>query len=179
MTAEQILDEPIWIGWSLGREGAKAILKLLDKHQPKLILDVGSGASTILFAAWAGENNARVVSLEHEKLYADATKKELKKYGLKAELKVRPLIQFRQGWFYAAHLPSEIDFCLIDGPPGTYGRGASLYQIFPHLADNYLVVLDDANREGEKKILKQWKDDFPIKVRKNRLNHRLAEITWA
>jgi hypothetical protein len=55
---------------------------------------------------------------------------------------------------------------LVDGPPG-YGEGmaASRYPALPalrgKLAPGALVVLDDAEREPEQRILAQWRDAVP------------------
>lgn len=168
-----IIDDLPWDGWSIGRKGAAKILELLDAQKPKLLLDVGSGLSTILMAAWAADNDAVVVSLEHERKYADQTQKYLNKYNLTADLRINQLKETEHGFFYDTELPDGIDFALIDGPPGTIGREGTFYSIYPHLNPNFLVILDDAQRKHESEMLEQWKRDFNI-IMENK--SRMAEI---
>jgi hypothetical protein len=60
---------------------------------------------------------------------------------------------------------SGIELLLVDGPPG-YGEGMALsrYPALPALAERLapgaLVVLDDAQRDGERRILDAWEREL-------------------
>jgi hypothetical protein len=164
-------------GWAVGTMTAELILKILNEKKPKTILDVGSGLSTVLFAEWAKENNAKVISLEHQERFYNETKELLDNYGLTADLRLVDLIKDEHGYFYDTELPDEIDFALIDGPPGSIGRGATIYAIFPHFSDDFVAWLDDSHRDYEAAILAQWKKDLPIKISKREGFYRGAMIT--
>ena len=77
------------------------------------------------------------------------------------------------GWYDPAalgRLPKRgIDLLLVDGPPaGGPGIQASRYRALPALADrlapNAAVVLDDADREGERRVLDRWLAGFPLRL---------------
>jgi len=162
-----------WDGWSIGKRSADILLNILNEHKPKKILDIGSGLSTVLFSEWAAENNAEVISLEHTKKYYESTKKLLNQ---KVDLRLCDLIETKHGFFYKTELPNDIDFVLIDGPPGSIGRNATFYAVYPHLSKGYLAWLDDADRQGEREILKNWQADFPIQVTRAEGYERAALI---
>jgi hypothetical protein len=99
--------------------------------------------------------------LEREGLEAVAT-------VLEAPLVAHPLALAGAPWYDEAALgalPDEgIELLLVDGPPG-YGEGMALSRhpalpVFAErLADGALVVLDDAERPGEREILGRWERD--------------------
>lgn len=151
-------------GWAVGSKTAHKLIDHLNNTKPKRILDIGSGLTTILFAEWANKNNAEVISLEHQHKYYIQTSNLLYKYNLQVDLRLCPLIKTKWGAFYKTDLPKEIDFVLIDGPPGSIGRQGTLYNIFPNLSFNCTVWLDDCDRRQEKKILEQWQRDLKVTV---------------
>ena len=60
-----------------------------------------------------------------------------------------------------AELPEATELLLVDGPPG-YGDGMersrypALPVLEPRLSPGAMVILDDANRRGEREILERW-----------------------
>lgn len=169
-----IIKELKFGGWSIDRIGAQYVIDMLDTYQPKSILDVGSGISTAIFADWAKDNDAKVTTLEHSSYYKNQTEKLLKKHKLKGNILLSNLIKTEHGYFYSSELPIAIDFVLVDGPPSKYGRMAALYYLWPYLSKKFMVLLDDANRVGERQILQKWQQDFTISVDIN--HYRIAEI---
>lgn len=151
-------------GWAVGSETARRLSTLLNREKPKRILDIGSGLTTVLFAEWAKDNKARVISLEHDTRYFMQTCKLLHNYGLDVDIRLCELRRTKHGMFYDTTLPINIDFVLIDGPPGSIGRQATLYSIYPYLSKNYTVWLDDAFRKDESNMLTQWQLDLDIEV---------------
>ena len=58
------------------------------------------------------------------------------------------------------------DLVIIDAPQYYYGRDGCLPLIYNHLAENALIVLDDAGRSGEKWSIFRWLETFPsLKLR--------------
>jgi hypothetical protein len=61
----------------------------------------------------------------------------------------------------------KIDLLLVDGPPayGTelrYARYPAVPFFKPYLAQDYTVVLDDINRQGEQEIVERWENELGI-----------------
>lgn len=170
------LPKDFWQGWSIGKQSGDSILKLLNKHKPKKILDLGSGYSTVLFGLWAKENGAEVISLEQSQLFLGKTRKLLAEYDLDTKVNYAPLVDTEHGIFYNYDLPDNIDFVLIDGPAwSNNGRKAAFYEVYPHLSKDYVVWVDDAYRDLNRQARLQWQKDFPIKVIED--NYRSVIIT--
>lgn len=151
-------------GWAAGSKTAHKLIEYLDELKPRKILDIGSGLTTVLFAEWAKENGAEVISLEHQEKYYNATSKLLDEHSLRADLRLCKLVKTKWGMFYETNIPQGLDFILIDGPPGSIGRGATLYNIYPSLSKDFTAWLDDCTRPQEKQILKQWVQDLEVEV---------------
>jgi hypothetical protein len=154
------LDEPgLWSGWALDAPGAQLVHSRLIGRRPRLIVEAGSGASTVLLAEYARTAGARVVSLEHQAQYREATARLLAERCLAdyVDLRLAPLMSTPAGPWYHTPLPDGIDLALVDGPPeGAGGRAAALPELLAHLAEGAELVLDDAHRPGERTALAQW-----------------------
>ncbi len=88
----------------------------------KLILECGSGLSTLLLGAIAKKNNIKIVSLEHMDNWAEKVEKELSKYHLNNnQVLVCPLVDYGDFVWYKYNELSdqEIGLCICDGPPGS------------------------------------------------------------
>jgi hypothetical protein len=59
-----------------------------------------------------------------------------------------------------------VELLIVDGPPAARG---SRYPALPLLADRLApgaaILLDDTDREGERKAVERWSDEFPIRLR--------------
>ena len=148
------------------------------------VLELGSGLSTVLLANHfrrAGEG--RVLSYDDDERWAALTKASLEREGLAsiAEVRVAPLTEVEAGgrraaWYDLSGLDKSerFDLIVVDGPPSWKGdslaRLPALYELIPRLADNGVLVLDDAARPGERTIAWQWQRDFPD------LHFRMVEI---
>ncbi|MFL1441808.1 glycosyltransferase [Nocardiopsis protaetiae] len=166
--APAAVDDPgLWTGWALDAPGAGHLQHVLEDREPRLIVEAGSGASTVLLAEYARATGARVVSLEHQERYRDATAQLLADRGLTGHVDLRlvPLISTPAGPWYDTELPDGIDLVLVDGPPeGAGGRAAALGAVLPHLADDAELLLDDASRPGERAALARWEREFGARV---------------
>lgn len=49
-------------------------------------------------------------------------------------------------------MPRDFSLVLCDGPPASTvgGRSGTLPRLHPHLGDEYVVLIDDAHRDGER-----------------------------
>lgn len=150
------------------------------RHRPELVVECGSGTSTV----WLGyaverAGRGRVVALEHDERYADATRELVVAHGLDKVVEVRlaPLERWapesggRTLQWYARAAFADLDgigVLFVDGPPG-YSAPTARYPALPLLlercAADPLIVLDDAYRADERTLSDRWLAEFPGFVR--------------
>jgi predicted O-methyltransferase YrrM len=142
-------------------------------RQPMTIVECSSGASTVVAARCCQLNGkGHVFSLENATEFADKTRRLLHDAGLDdwatvihAPLEPISISGDTYPWYSLAGLPKlPIDILIVDGPPGflrnqaRYPAGALL---IPRLSEGGIVMLDDANRDDERRIIARWKSEFP------------------
>ena len=174
---------PSLTGWAISPELASTLLTLIRSHEPEVILELGSGASTIIMGyAVEQKGRGRVISLDHSKKYGAQTQQQLAAHALQnwAEVRHAPLepVEF-QGeawqWYDLDTLGDEltIDMVVIDGPPretGPMARYPAVPALYEHLSAEAVVVLDDAYRDDEKAMLDRWMteyDDFELDIQES------------
>jgi len=160
-------------GWAASPDFLLLIVEHTRQHQPKVILECSSGASTIALAQSVKLNGkGRVLSLEHDPEYAEKTREELKKQGLQdyatvldAPLKKYIFNENQYLWYnFGAQIGDlPIDMLVIDGPPGSLNRLARYPAgplLLPMLTKNGSVFLDDSDRIDEQEIINLWVTQF-------------------
>ncbi|HEX3694847.1 MAG TPA: class I SAM-dependent methyltransferase [Polyangia bacterium] len=135
---------------------------LLDRTAPKLILEFGSGESTRLFADWASTNDARLVSVEHERSWVDEVARRLRPEQRQAVTMVHaPLRPVRLGlrqfltYRFLDQLAAQVaqaDLLLLDGPHIS-GREAVLYFVLANTRPGKLIVVDDFRHYSVREML--------------------------
>jgi predicted O-methyltransferase YrrM len=160
-------------GFTITGEEAAFFFHLIRRHRPKLILELGSGSSTVLFAAALRANgNGRLISIEHDGGHVERTRMMLEHAELidRVELVHAPLTDLALNdrtfqWYdlgsKLATLTEKIDFLFVDGPPGkvqTLSRFPALPMFASHLSPRALVIVDDGAREDELKMVELWGD---------------------
>lgn len=171
--------------WAIDEHTTRELEHFLHTRRPRLIVEAGSGHSTVTLAEYASRTGATVISLEHLPEYAAQTTALLASRGLAAhvDLRLAPLAGVGtpdgpRAW-YATPLPDGVDFALIDGPPKTVGRHAAMYALHPHLAEGWEVWLDDAHRPGERDCLTRWAKHLGVSVHVTDTPKGLAKIRAA
>jgi predicted O-methyltransferase YrrM len=160
--------------WAISPSTLVWILDHLLDPSVRTILELGSGSSTIWFATALAKRGGegRVVALESSADYAESTRTELAKHGLRDRAQVlhAPLVDTavpgreNQPWFDISVLPDlpPVDLLFVDGPVGTIADQVR-YPAYPLLADRLApgatVVLDDTGRPAEAAIVKAWKQE--------------------
>jgi predicted O-methyltransferase YrrM len=176
--------------WSLADEVLEVAVAAVDRGA-RTIVECGSGRSTVVLARQLADVGAgRVHSLEHDSAWAQRTAALLADEGLKrAEVIPAPLEAHQlaggAGWYALsalARLPRSIDLLLIDGPPAGdaelhRSRHPALAEIGPRLAPGATVVLDDAQRPGEKEAIDLWSREYGLRF-VQRPGARLATTRW-
>lgn len=161
-------------GWALNPVGLLTLVDLIERHGVEKVVECGSGTSTLWIAlALQARGSGKVVSLDHERRFADAARWMLDLHGLTewAEVRHAPLVDTAtpRGTFQwydvdPSTIGSGIDLLIVDGPPSTIGRLArypALPVLAPYLSPSALVLADDTSRPDEVEMLEYWRAEEP------------------
>jgi predicted O-methyltransferase YrrM len=156
--------------WTL-RPVALNLVRDLIRAGRTSVVECGSGLSTVTIArALRAADRGRVHSLEHAPEFAATTRAALADEALDGFATVvdAPLVD---GWYdraALARLPrSGVELLLVDGPPANEpeierSRYPALPALAGRLARDAAIVLDDADRDGERWVIERWLDEFPL-----------------
>lgn len=156
-------------GWAASPELLEFLAQEVSVTRPHLIVETGSGVSTIVIGYLLEQMGAgRVVSLEHDAAYADRMRAHVDAHGLCDFVRIldAPLVDREfddQTWTWyetrGLELPGAIDLLFVDGPPSVIARLAR-YPALPvfqeALSEKATVVLDDGRRADETEIARRW-----------------------
>lgn len=166
------------------------LLHIIRTRQPRLVLELGSGTSSVWIAYALERTGGRLVSLDHDREYAERTRALLSAHGLGAVAEVReaPLTPLTVEdktfqWYDVTTLADldGVDLVLIDGPPASTGRDArypALHVVEPLLSATATVVCDDANRRDEQAAVLRWTQDIPGLSREPEILGRHAVLSY-
>ncbi len=159
-------------GGALRPFGIAYILNEIIINQRKFILEFGSGLSTIMMARLIKKNNlnSMIYTIEHNHEWACIITNYLKNEDLlqyvkiiKTDLKEIQTSVGKVNWYEKYKILSVIknekfDLIIIDGPPANaenikYSRYPGLTEMFPYFDQDFCLILDDSNREGEREII--------------------------
>ena len=134
------------------------------KLATKPILECGSGISTLVAARWASQP---VHALEHMPAWAQKVRLGASRSGLSPIVHDAPLRSCGDyDWYLLpATLPEAFALVICDGPPGTTRGGR--FGLVPELRDRLsgaMVLLGDADRDGESATIRRWSDEFGATV---------------
>lgn len=181
---------PQMTAWSLEPTSLARLLHIVLERKPRLIVECGSGASTVWLAYAAREVGAKVIALEHLEKYAEASFEEVERHGLSEHVEVRfaPLETFDVGgeeysWYSRDAWKElvEIDLLLVDGPPkatGDHARYPAIPLLEPGIGAGALIVLDDVHREEEREVLTRWREQFRSVGAEHSIGPRTVAVEW-
>lgn len=182
---------PLLDGWAMDPISMLSLLQQVMNARPRLILECGSGTSTVWLAAALREiGSGRLVSLDHLEDYAQHTRAALADQGLEdfADVRCAPLVQVELAdesvqWYDPVTVSdvSGVDLLVVDGPPkgaGPQARYPALPLVASKLSDGALIVLDDTDRPEEAEILERWRQSFPELSRPSAAGPRTAVLEW-
>lgn len=125
------------------------------------VLECGSGVTTLVLAALAGQNHYHLTCLEHDPFWSERVRQVVVAAGLKsATILTAELVDYGEYAWYGLPepLPEHIDLVVCDGPPGSTKGGR--YGLGPmaegSLTEDSIVLLDDAQRDEERKVAERW-----------------------
>jgi glycosyltransferase involved in cell wall biosynthesis/predicted O-methyltransferase YrrM len=161
-------------GYPASPDFLKMVAELIFKRKPNLILEMGSGVSTLITAYCLKHlGSGNIISLEHDQQFLSISKKNLSIHGLDdiAKIVFAPLKEVNikgenRLWYDIEQLDGikNIDMSIIDGPP-SYVQQLIRYPALPllrdRLSDDAIIIMDDGAREDEKKTVELWTREFP------------------
>lgn len=153
--------------WAASPDVLLTLFEIAQRTTPRVILDLGSGMSTLVLAKSAPQ--AKIISVDNSEEYAEKTRKLLAAHGItNVEIRVAPLTAHHSGveWYDTSVLGdiSEIDLLFIDGPPGSKNNQARLPAVaecLKKLKANAVIVIDDAARDGERAMAEKFAQALP------------------
>lgn len=167
---------PSLTGWAASPELLTQILTMVKSYQPKTVLELGSGASTIaipyMLDRWG---NGSMTSIDHDADFAEKTRDYLALHEhTNAKLFHCPLTSTSVDgaeylWYDLSHasIPKNIDLLIVDGPPlqtNPIARYPALPLLWDRLSDSAIILMDDADRADEQEIVRRWSERYPIEV---------------
>jgi len=124
------------------------------------VLEAGAGQSTLLLNALARHRgDMRVVTLEHDSGWADRMRSLSGGDVRQAPLAEREVEGARVHTYdHDLSAAERFDLVLVDGPNGTTRRSrwGCLELLAANLADEFIVIFDDAHRAGEQDTVRRF-----------------------
>ncbi|MCA1803277.1 MAG: class I SAM-dependent methyltransferase [Rhodothermaceae bacterium] len=160
--------------WTASPELITRIFYLMKLHQPGVIVELGSGASSVCGGYFCEHlGGGKLITLDHDNNYAGLTRKNLNNHSLDSYVDVRhaPLMECdvngsTHTWYDLKAFDDihTIDMLIIDGPPHKtqlHARFPALPLLFSKLSKHAVIILDDASREQETEIVRRWITQYP------------------
>ena len=160
--------------WTLDKDSIALLWKKLQEEQPDIILECGSGVSTLLFSRFFSLHHpqGRVISFEQGADEKQRIEQWLDKTQLRAfaTLFHTPLDPNGRYAFDLQALDKALggkkaDWLIVDGPAGPQScRDNTLPTLLPYMKKESRWWMDDAFRDGELAYLQQWDQNEHIQV---------------
>lgn len=169
-----LLFEYEYDGWVLPKDSMRFLIALVRAIQPKKVVEFGGGLSTRALARELLADSS-LLSFDHGQAFANRTQEAVdsSQHCCSIDIMVR---QLRVQWYQRKPLTfydlssddqaklQGAEFVFVDGPPGRLGREAALYVAFSLMSPGAVLMLDDANRPGERRAKAAWKKLFGTAV---------------
>jgi len=144
-------------GWAASPDFLLTLAHITKTLRPRLTVELGSGTSTLVLA----KSGARkIISLDHSEEFGAQTRTMLETHKVRGvEIRIHELESYPSGykWYAKATLEglAKIDLLVIDGPPSATNPDArypALEHLIPLLSPKATVILDDVDRDEERKL---------------------------
>ncbi|MEV7964828.1 class I SAM-dependent methyltransferase [Sphaerisporangium sp. NPDC088356] len=159
-------------GWAASPDVLRLLIERIAVDRAKIVVECGSGSSSV----WLGYavqrfGGGRVVALEHDERFAEASRDLVLAHGLQDTVEIRhaPLTSWSAEsipWYdpRAVEDLSGIGLLFVDGPPGAAAplvRYPAVPVLLPRCAADAWIVLDDTNRPAEREVADRWLREYP------------------
>ena len=148
----------------------KLIMETIISNKPELIVELGSGTSTIIAAKTLEKlKSGFLLSIDNDAKFAEQTRQRitletLEKYSevITSELKDITVNGESYNWYDTSFLEKieiKIELLIVDGPPRIINKNAR-YPAIPLLkkfiTDDTVILLDDGRRKDEQNTVELW-----------------------
>lgn len=168
---------PSMRSWEISPDCAAVLVSVIRENKPNVIVEFGSGVSTIIAGYAAKENKSgKIISFVDDQKYAEISMDNIKAHHLDsvatiihAPQKEIALKEKKYQWYDQDIILSvlensePIDLLIINGlrEMQNIERYPTLPVLFGFLANNAVIVFDDSiNDEVEKKTISSWMQEF-------------------
>lgn len=161
-------------GWAASPDFLRNVCSHALAQRPASVVECSSGISTLVLARCMQLNGqGHVHSLEHNPEFAEKTRQLLHLHGLESwatvcDAPLKPLVlpSWTGQWYSYEVLPANltIELMVVDGPPwfvAELARYPAIPALYERMQANSAVFLDDADRPGEKELVRRWEAEFP------------------
>jgi len=189
-------------GWAIGPDLALHLVKMIESNNYDVVIEFGSGTSTVLIARALAKAAARrerkpqavQLAFEHLEEYRQQTLTELRQAGMsdRVQLNLAPLVPYvapnggTYSYYDCHHKLADLSrrlgaslhriLVLVDGPPGRTGKHArfpALPVLLSYFPNDRLdILMDDFARTDEREIAELWLAD----ARRRGLSAELAPL---
>ena len=165
--------------YALDATRAHRLLWEIVQKQPRSVVELGPGASTVLLDLVRGPHIPRfeLYSVEHDERFIESMRSLVAYHGIRdvhliaAPLEPQQFGKWSGNWYRRdalAQIPEGVDFLVVDGPPGTLttqSRYPALLALRSRLAKGAVIFVDDADRADERAMIEQWlQDDNSVRL---------------
>jgi len=155
-------------GYAAGLRYLEQIARLMRETEG-VVLECGSGVTTLLAGLLAEKYGRHVWTLEHHPDWCGTIRRQLARRGIRT-VKVchAPLTGYGDyEWYRIPEIPLPADFGLVicDGPPGRTqgGRYGMLPQMQARLRPDCRILMDDTHRRKERAVMDRWAALRPVR----------------
>lgn len=157
--------------WAASPDLLLTIAETIKKYRPRLVVELGSGVSTLVTAKSGGR---KVISIDNSEEFGGKTAALIRDHKVRGvEVRIAPLQPYANGstWYDITKIKDlkKIDLLIIDGPPGSKNPDArypALAEFKDKLSAKAVIIIDDVKREGERKLAEDFAKALP--------NHQLV-----
>lgn len=179
--------------WTLSGDVAAFIAGRLLRLKPELVVEFGSGFSSLIIALVLKKNGSgKLVAIEHDAEFIETTRELIERFSLSDHISLvhAPLANMVINgesflWYEQESLEflsdKSVDFMLVDGPPAATcqkARMPALYVMRRKLKSTAQIFVDDADRNDERAMMEIWKKEFGMKYHHHQLSDSLGELRF-
>ena len=161
---------PTTRGMAASPDFLKLIMETIISNKPELIVELGSGTSTIIAAKTLEKlKSGFLLSIDNDAKFAEQTRQRitletLEKYSevITSELKDITVNGESYNWYDTSFLEKidrKIELLIVDGPPRIINKNArfpAIPLLKKYFTDDMVILLDDGRRQDEQNTVKLW-----------------------
>lgn len=165
---------PLITSFTIAPDFAFILIKTIQTKKPVTILELGSGRTTLIAAAYLKQHSlqGKIISVDSDKEYLEQCRYFALLNGVEsyiqfvhAPITKQVINEKAYNWYNADMLPKEkFDVLVIDGPPekvGVLSRYPALPLLMQYAAEDAVILADDAGRPDMITTAQHWQKEFP------------------